>query len=71
MFAFSRIVSQWEERRKKAVLRGFYKELEKDQQNSPQTSSDLGDTLKNANEATRYVNFSIPLNSFSSDCSVY
>ncbi|KAL0113457.1 hypothetical protein PUN28_012544 [Cardiocondyla obscurior] len=30
-------VTQWEERRKKAVLRRFYKELKKDQQNSTET----------------------------------
>lgn len=47
-------VNQWEERRKKAVLRGFYKELEKDRQNSAGTSSSSSDASQNANE-TRYV----------------
>lgn len=47
-------VNQWEERRKKAVLRGFYKELEKDRQSSAGTSSNSSDASQNANE-TRYV----------------
>ncbi|XP_011631059.1 thyroid transcription factor 1-associated protein 26 homolog [Pogonomyrmex barbatus] len=45
-------IKQWEERRKKAVLRGFYKELEKDQQNSTQTLLNSSSTSKNVNETT-------------------
>ncbi|EZA56818.1 Thyroid transcription factor 1-associated protein 26-like protein [Ooceraea biroi] len=45
-------ISQWEERRKKAVLRGFYKELEKDRQNVAQTSSNFENTSKNTTEVT-------------------
>lgn len=48
------LVNQWEERRKKAVLRGFYKELEKDQQNSAETSLNLNNTSENGDE-TRYI----------------
>lgn len=51
-YLFLRIVNQWEERRKKAALRGFYKELRKSQQSDPQTSSNLENA---ADEATRYV----------------
>ncbi|XP_017892998.1 uncharacterized protein LOC108632752 [Ceratina calcarata] len=32
-------INQWEERRKKAILRGFYKELDKDQQQNLKTQS--------------------------------
>lgn len=46
---FFALVNQWEEKRKKAVLRGYYKELKKDQQNSLQTSSNLN-ASKNTNE---------------------
>lgn len=47
---FFALVNQWEEKRKKAVLRGYYKELKKDQQNSLQTSSNLNHASKNTNE---------------------
>ncbi|XP_029163143.1 thyroid transcription factor 1-associated protein 26 homolog [Nylanderia fulva] len=40
-------IDQWEEKRKKAVLRGFYKELAKDQQNSQSSSLNKP---KNTNE---------------------
>ncbi|CAL1683256.1 unnamed protein product [Lasius platythorax] len=43
-------INQWEEKRKKAVLRGFYKELEKDRQNSSQASSNLNRASNNTNE---------------------
>ncbi|XP_072758711.1 uncharacterized protein [Anoplolepis gracilipes] len=43
-------IDQWEEKRKKAVLRGYYKELKKDQQNSSQVSSNLNCTSKDPNE---------------------
>ncbi|KYQ54034.1 Thyroid transcription factor 1-associated protein 26 like protein [Trachymyrmex zeteki] len=46
-------INQWEERRKKAVLREYYKELKKDQQNSAGTSSNLSNTSKNANETSK------------------
>lgn len=48
-------VNQLEEKRKKAVLRGFYKELKKDEQ-----TSNLETTIKNTHEeAIKYVNCSI------------
>ncbi|XP_011867211.1 PREDICTED: thyroid transcription factor 1-associated protein 26 homolog [Vollenhovia emeryi] len=43
-------INQWEERRKKAVLRGFYKELGKSQQISGEAS--LGSNSKNGDEAS-------------------
>ncbi|XP_077255760.1 uncharacterized protein LOC143893859 [Temnothorax americanus] len=46
-------INQWEERRKKAVLRGFYKELRKDQQSSAETSSDLNHTSENEDETSK------------------
>lgn len=46
------LVNQWEERRKKAVLRGYYKELKRDQQTSSQISSNCAS--KNTNEM-RYI----------------
>ncbi|XP_018353505.1 PREDICTED: thyroid transcription factor 1-associated protein 26 homolog isoform X1 [Trachymyrmex septentrionalis] len=46
-------INQWEERRKKAVLREYYKELKKDQQNSAGTSSNLSNTSKNVNETSK------------------
>lgn len=46
-------VNQWEERRKKAILREFHKELKRNQ-NSTQTSINLNDTSENLDE-TRYV----------------
>ncbi|XP_012225860.1 thyroid transcription factor 1-associated protein 26 homolog [Linepithema humile] len=39
-------INQWEERRKKAVLREFYKEVQKDQRNSAQDSLNLSNTSK-------------------------
>lgn len=50
---YSYAVNQWEERRKKAVLREFHKELKRNQQNS-QTSTDLNDILESTDE-TRYM----------------
>ncbi|KAL6428385.1 hypothetical protein ACFW04_008578 [Cataglyphis niger] len=49
-------INQWEEKRKKAVLRGYYKELKKDQQNSSQTSSNLNHASKNANDISNSKN---------------
>lgn len=42
------------------MLREYYKELKKDQQNSAGTSSNLSNTSKNANE-TRYVKYLEPI----------
>ncbi|XP_029668028.1 thyroid transcription factor 1-associated protein 26 homolog [Formica exsecta] len=49
-------INQWEEKRKKAVLRGYYKELQKDQQNSSQKSSNLNHASKNTNEISNSRN---------------
>lgn len=51
------LVEQWEEKRKKAVLREFYKEVQKDQQNSAQNSLNLSNASEES-EITRYVNYS-------------
>lgn len=48
-------VNQWEERRKKAILHRFYKELNKDQQNSAEASLNFSETFKNADKTTRCV----------------
>ncbi|XP_032691017.1 thyroid transcription factor 1-associated protein 26 homolog isoform X2 [Odontomachus brunneus] len=39
-------INQWEERRRKAVMREFHKELKRNQQDSTQTLTDLSDTSK-------------------------
>ncbi|XP_028047290.2 thyroid transcription factor 1-associated protein 26 homolog [Monomorium pharaonis] len=47
-------IEQWEERKKKAVLRQFYKELDKDQpKNSAETSLNLSNTSRNADEPSK------------------
>ncbi|XP_014483662.1 PREDICTED: thyroid transcription factor 1-associated protein 26 homolog isoform X1 [Dinoponera quadriceps] len=45
-------INQWEERRKKAILREFHKELKRNQQNSAQMSINSSDTSKNADETS-------------------
>jgi len=46
-------IDQWEERRKKAILHRFYKELNKDQQNSAEASLNFSETFKNANKTSK------------------
>lgn len=48
------LVNQWEEKRKKAVLREFYKDVQKEQQNSVQDSLNINNATKDS-EITRYV----------------
>ncbi|KYN03974.1 PREDICTED: thyroid transcription factor 1-associated protein 26 homolog [Cyphomyrmex costatus] len=46
-------INRWEEKRKEFVLREYYKELKKDQQNSIGTSSNLSNTSKNETNKSR------------------
>ncbi|XP_011696439.1 PREDICTED: thyroid transcription factor 1-associated protein 26 homolog [Wasmannia auropunctata] len=46
-------IEQWEEKRKKAVLLGFYNQLKRDEQNSAGTSLNLGDASNSADETSK------------------
>lgn len=50
------LVNQWEERRKKAVLREFYKELKKDQPNSAELSLSSSGASKSVDERWVRIN---------------